>query len=272
SAAADDDAADPGSRSVQLDRVTVPHRLEDVSLTARAGEVVGLAGLQGAGHLSVFEVLWGRAVPTSGDVRLPDGGARPRTTADAVRCRVAFVPSDRKGLGLTLDQTVAENVTCVSWLARRRGGWLLRPGRARTVARRHIAELRIKAEPDDLVGQLSGGNQQKVVFAKWLEAEPDVVLLDDPTRGVDVGVKAEMQQIVRRLAAAGKVVLMCSTDLAELAEVCDRVIVLYRGRVRSELSGDALTEHALLHAVNTGQLAAPTALEPSQGDAGNRAR
>ncbi|SHN41875.1 sugar ABC transporter ATP-binding protein [Cryptosporangium aurantiacum] len=245
-------AGELGDRAVTLDRVTVPHRLDDVSLTARAGEVVGLAGLQGAGHLTVFEVLWGRAAPTSGDVRLPDGRPRPRTTAEAVRRRVAFVPSDRKGLGLTLDQTVTENITCVSWLARRRGGFVLRPGKARAAARRHIAELRIKAEPDDLVSQLSGGNQQKVAFAKWLEAEPDVVLLDDPTRGVDVGVKAEMQQIVRRLAADGKVVLMCSTDLAELAEVCDRVVVLHRGRVRDELAGEQLTEHRLMHAVNAG--------------------
>ena len=99
---------------------------------------------------------------------------------------------------------------------------------------------------------LSGGNQQKAVFGKWLTAEPSLVLLNDPTRGVDVGAKAEMHAIVRRLAAAGKVVLICSTDLAELAAVCDRVLVLQRGRIRGELAGDDLAEHELLRAINEG--------------------
>jgi ribose transport system ATP-binding protein len=247
---AGDSGSAPGKAALRLEGVSIPGRLEDVSLVAKAGEVVGLAGLQGAGHTVLLEVLWGRAVPSAGAVVLPDGGPRARTTAEAVRRRVAFVPSDRKGLGLMLDATVAENITCVSWLARRGGGLLLRPRAAAEIARQHIADLRIRAEPDDLVGALSGGNQQKVVFAKWLQADPDLVLLDDPTRGVDVGVKAEMHQIIRRLAAAGKVVLMCSTDLAELAEVCDRVVVMRRGAVKGSLSGAELTEHTLLRAVN----------------------
>jgi len=102
------------------------------------------------------------------------------------------------------------------------------------------------------VTSLSGGNQQKAVFAKWLTAEPSLVLLNDPTRGVDVGAKAEMHAIVRRLAADGKVVLICSTDLAELTTVCDRVLVMQRGRVRGELSGDELSEQELLREINEG--------------------
>jgi ribose transport system ATP-binding protein len=239
-----------GGAAIELDDITVAGRLEGVSLTARSGEVVGLAGLQGAGHHTVLDLLWGRAVPASGSVRLPDGGGRPQSTAEAVRRRIAFVPGDRKGLGLMLDATVAANITSVGWLARRDGGFLLRPARAAAIARRHIADLRIRATPGDVVGTLSGGNQQKVVFAKWLQAEPAVMLLDDPTRGVDVRAKAEMHQIVRGLAAAGKVVLMCSTDPAELAEVSDRVVVFRRGHVTTDLSGDTLTEHTLLHAIN----------------------
>ena len=104
---------------------------------------------------------------------------------------------------------------------------------------------------------LSGGNQHKAVFAKWLTAEPSLVLLDDPTGGVDVGAKAEMHAIVRRLAADGKVVRICSTDLAELAAVCDRVLVLQRGRIRGELAGDDLTEHELLRAINEGLVPGP---------------
>ena len=250
-AAANRLAAGPaGSDAVSLRNVTVAGRLDDVSLTAHTGEVVGLAGLEGAGHHAVLDLLWGRAVPASGTVHLPDGRGRPQNTAEAVRRRIAFVPGDRKGLGLMLDATVAANITSVAWLARRDGGFLLRRARSTEIARRHIADLRIRAAPDDVVGTLSGGNQQKVVFAKWLQAEPAVILLDDPTRGVDVGAKAEMHQIVRGLAAAGKIVLMCSTDPAELAEVSDRVIVFRRGRVSTELAGDDRSEHVLLHAMN----------------------
>jgi ABC-type sugar transport system ATPase subunit len=246
-----DNAASDGRRVV-LEDVTVAGRLDRAGLTARAGEVVGLAGLQGAGHSTVLDVLWGRAVPTAGRIQLPDGGGRPRTTTEAVRRRIAFVPGDRTGLGLMLGATVAENITGVGWLARRDGGFFLRRSAATRIARRHIAALRIRAEPDDLVGSLSGGNQQKVVFAKWLQADPEVVLLDDPTRGVDVGVKAEMHQIIRGLAAARKIVLICSTDPAELADVCSRVVVFRRGRVSSVLTSEDLTEHTLLHAMNAG--------------------
>jgi ABC-type sugar transport system ATPase subunit len=115
-----------------------------------------------------------------------------------------------------------------------------------------MADLHIRGAPEDPVASQSGGNQQKAVFAKWLMAEPSLVLLDDPTRGVDIGAKTEMHTIVRRLAADGKIVLVCSTDLAELAAICDRVLVLQRGRVRGELAGDDLTEQELLRAINQG--------------------
>jgi ABC-type sugar transport system ATPase subunit len=239
-----------GARDLRVTDLTVPGELESVSLVARAGEVTGLAGLAGAGHTAVLDALCGRLRPTAGSVRLPDGSPRPASMSAAVRHGVALLPSDRKRLGLMLDATVAENVMSVSWLASRQGGPLLRPAAVRSATRDRIAELRIRGEPDQPVGALSGGNQQKVVFAKWLQADPSLVLLDDPTRGVDVGAKAEMHAIIRRLAAEGRVVLICSTDLAELAAVCDRVIVLRRGRVTGEHRAPDLSEHTLLHAIN----------------------
>jgi ABC-type sugar transport system ATPase subunit len=122
-------------------------------------------------------------------------------------------------------------------------------------AERLVHRLRIRADSvHDLVERLSGGNQQKVVFAKWLAAEPDVVLLDDPTRGVDVGAKADMHEIIRELAAAGRMVLISSTDPDDLVELCDRVAVFHRGRLCAELSGDGLTQAALLHAEATGEV------------------
>jgi ribose transport system ATP-binding protein/rhamnose transport system ATP-binding protein len=118
-----------------------------------------------------------------------------------------------------------------------------------------VGRLRIRTDSVNApAGRLSGGNQQKVVFAKWLAAEPDVVLLDDPTRGVDVGAKADMHEIIRELAAAGRVVLISSTDPDELVELCDRVAVFYRGRLCTELAGAELTQPALLHVMATGEV------------------
>jgi ABC-type sugar transport system ATPase subunit len=249
-------AGPPGAeaRRVILEDVRMPGVLETVSLTAEAGEVVGLAGLEGAGHHAVLRLLCGLAKPSGGRVVLPGGHPRPVRMSQAVGYGVAYIPSDRKRLGLMLDASVAFNIVGVSWLAARRGGWWISPRRMAAAAERYIGQLRIRGSAQDPVSSLSGGNQQKVVLAKWLAADPDVVLLDDPTRGVDVGAKAEVHAVVRELAAAGRVVLMCSTDLAELAHVCDRVIVMYRGTIRGELAGDARTEHALLNAINTGTL------------------
>ncbi|MEV5531267.1 sugar ABC transporter ATP-binding protein [Streptomyces prunicolor] len=240
---------------VVLSGVTVPGRLAEVTFTVRAGEVVGVAGLQGAGHLDALAVVCGRTAVSGGRVDV-GGRGLPRSLRDAVRAGVAFVPSDRKRYGLMVDRTVWENTTAVSWLALGRGG--IAPSRSELV--RRTAELterlRLRGGPYDLVARLSGGNQQKVVFAKWLATEPKIVVLDDPTRGVDVGVRAEMHRIVGELAAGGAAVLIASTDLAELTEVCDRVLVFVRGRVTEEVRGERLTEPGLAVAMQRPEVAA----------------
>ncbi|MEU1342331.1 sugar ABC transporter ATP-binding protein [Streptomyces sp. NPDC005827] len=237
-----------GPPPVVLSAVSVPGRLADVTFTVRAGEVVGVAGLQGAGHLDALEVVCGRTAVSAGRVDV-GGRGLPRSLRAAVRAGVAFVPSDRKRYGLMTDRTVWENTTSVSWLALGRGGVL--PPRAELVRRTAdlTERLRLRGGPYDMVARLSGGNQQKVVFAKWLATEPRIVVLDDPTRGVDIGVRAEMHRIVGELAAGGAAVLVASTDLAELTEVCDRVLVFVRGRIAGELFGQGLTERALAVAV-----------------------
>lgn len=244
-------AVGDGPPLVVLSEVSVPERLSDVSFAVRAGEVVGVAGLQGAGHLDALAVVCGRTTISAGRVDV-GGRGLPRSLRGAVRAGVAFVPSDRKRYGLMAERTVWENATSVSWLALGRGGVL--PSRRELVRRTgELTErLRLRGGPYDIVGRLSGGNQQKVVFAKWLATEPRVVVLDDPTRGVDVGVRAEMHVIVGELAAGGAGVLITSTDLAELTEVCDRVLVFVRGRVVGEVGGAGLTEHALAVAVQSG--------------------
>jgi ABC-type sugar transport system ATPase subunit len=245
----------PGGAAVSLTGVTVPGRLRDVSLTAAGGEIVGLAGLQGAGHLAVLDAVCGRARPSSGSVRLP-GGRAPRSARHAVTSGVAFVSGDRKGRGLMLDKPLWENITAVSWLGQGRGGFLPRRSRLVGRSRGHLERLRVRGDVRAGAGHLSGGNQQKIVLAKWLDAAPSVLALDDPTRGVDVGARAELHGIVRGLAAEGKVVLIASSDLAELVELCHRVVVFQHGRVVGSLAGERLTEPGLSLAMNAG-FAAP---------------
>jgi ABC-type sugar transport system ATPase subunit len=203
---------------------------DDVDLDVREGEIVGIAGLQGAGHEELLQVLW----------------ARRRRDGD-----VAFIPSDRKRFGLMLDKPVWENVTAVTALAAPGSRRVLRPAALRAVAQEWVDELRIRCRVDDPAGRLSGGNQQKVVFAKWLATDPRLLLLDDPTRGVDVGAKREMHTLVRRLAGQGRGVLVCSTDLAELVELCDRVLLMRRGRVAREAAPAELSEAGLLAALSS---------------------
>jgi ABC-type sugar transport system ATPase subunit len=201
----------------------------------------------------VFDAIFGRRKLHGGQITLPSGKSAPRTPTGAVRGGAAFVPADRKRLGLMLDKSVAENISTVSGGPLRRRGAILRKRVMSARARHWARELKITMRsPFAAAGHLSGGNQQKVVFAKWLEAAPSLVLLDDPTRGVDVGARLDMHQIIRDIAARKSVVLIASSDLEELAEVCDRVIVFYRGASVGEIPHGSLDEHRLLQAITTG--------------------
>ncbi|HEV7933821.1 MAG TPA: sugar ABC transporter ATP-binding protein [Actinomadura sp.] len=241
----------PGGPSLTLTAVSVPGRLREVSLTAAGGEIVGLAGLQGAGHLAVLDLVCGRARPGAGTVRLP-GGVVPRSQRQAVAAGVAYISGDRKGRGLMLEKSLWENTTAVSWLGQGRGGVMPRRRVLVGRTRAHLDRLRVKGDAHRPVGDLSGGNQQKVLFAKWLDADPAVVVLDDPTRGVDVGARTEMHRLIRGLARDGRIVVVSSTDLAELVDLCDRVVVFQRGRIVGTVEGDRLSEHELSLAMNAG--------------------
>ena len=246
-----------GDREVAraIERTPPRHRppaivVEDPAFAVAEGEIVGLAGLQGAGHLEVLAALSGR-VPSPSRIHI-GGRPAPRSVRAAVRAGIAFVPSDRKRYGLMLDKPLWQNTSAVTWLALGRGGRWLHRGTHVSAARALSARLRIRGAPDDPVSSLSGGNQQKVVVAKWLSSDPSVLLLDDPTRGVDVGARAEMHAVIVELAASGKPVLLASTDLAELCELCDRVLVFQRGRVVARLTRSELSEQALSVAMNAG--------------------
>jgi ABC-type sugar transport system ATPase subunit len=238
-----------------------PKRLAIDMLEIHPGAVVGVAGLVGAGVEELFEVLFGLAKPVSGRITLPTGVLLPSTPAAAVKAGIAFSPADRKQYGLMLRQSIAENVVSVRALTLGRDGFVLSKGRLMEAAAERCRQLGIVGgSVRQPVGNLSGGNQQKVVFAKWMEASPSLLILDDPTRGIDVSAKREMHQIMRQLAQSGRVVLFSSSDPGEIASVADHAIVFVDGALACELSGDELTEHGLVAAMNT---SAPAMLRPA---------
>jgi len=231
--------------------------LKHVDLTARAGEVVGLAGLEGSGVSALLSILFGTQKASGGDVVFPDARGLPRNPTDAARRGVCLVPADRRRNGLMLEKSILFNISQVVVGARKGGSWLFRNGPAYARAQRQIDNLRIKARsPWSLANQLSGGNQQKVVIGKWLEIGPKVFLLDDPTRGVDIGAKREIYGLIRKMSAGGGIVLFSSTELPELIGLCDRIVVFYQGRLAGELKGADIENRKLLHLINTGEVPA----------------
>jgi len=247
----------PGSEAVGLrvDGLSAGDELLDVSFTARSGEVVGLAGLDGSGVATLLGVLFGTRAATAGTVTYPDGGGLPASPTRAASRGISLVPADRRNQGLMLDRSVVRNITLVSVGAIDTGSPWVSVGSMLEATRRQVERLRIKvADVQAEVGSLSGGNQQKVVLGRWLEAEPRLLLLDDPTRGVDIGAKHEIYLLIRRLAEEGRVVLFRSTELPELVGLADRILVFYRGRLALDLDGGSVDDHQVLHAVNTGAL------------------
>jgi ribose transport system ATP-binding protein len=263
--------ADYESPALRLQNVTVPGQVEDVSLAVAPGEVVGLAGLEGSGVSAVLESVFGMERPAAGTITLPDGQPAPHSIRESVRAGIAMVPADRRHDGLMLSADLLTNIAQVTAGTLGRFGFFLRQGQMKERANARVKGLDIVAgSVYSTANELSGGNQQKVVIAKWLEADPRVVLLNDPTRGVDVGAKEEIYEIVRGLAAEKRIVLFTSTELPEYVHLCDRVVVFYRGRVCGELTRGNISTHILLEAINTGDIEAaggePTAGPPEPGN------
>jgi ribose transport system ATP-binding protein len=223
-------------------------RLRDITFTIGKGEVVGLGGLDGQGQRELLLALFGVLRATTGSIAI-DGAEVAIDSPAAARASgvgMSLIPEDRKTEGLMLPMTVRENLSFAT-LDRISTAGVIDRVREQDLIDEMVKLLAIKtAGIDAPVGALSGGNQQKVVIAKWLMRRPRIILLNDPTRGIDVGTKQEIYQLLRRLADDGAAILFYSTDYDELIGCCDRVLVLYDGRIVSELSGDAMTEHALV--------------------------
>jgi rhamnose transport system ATP-binding protein len=246
------DASGLASAPVALDVRDLTRRpcFNGITFNVRAGEIVGLFGLIGSGRTEVLETLFGLHTPDSGAIQIYGQGLAPRSPVDAVRAGMVLVPEARHSQGLLFNLDLRHNLQ-VSRAEASKRRWIP-DGRERTEARQWMDEWRVKAEsPDSLPDSLSGGNQQKVLIAKWVATSPRVLLLDEPTRGVDVGAKAEIHRTIQSLASAGLACVVVSSDLPEVLSLADRILVMREGRLQGELPGAGATEEAVMHLATT---------------------
>jgi rhamnose transport system ATP-binding protein len=222
----------------------------NVSFELRRGEIVGLAGFVGAGRTEVARSIFGIDRLDSGRLWIEGRGFRPRSPRAALRRGLAYLPEDRLQQGLVQPMSIAVNAS-MAVLPRLTPAGLLQPWRERSLARRFMDRLRIRAtSPAQVVRSLSGGNQQKVVLSKWLAAEPRILILDEPTHGVDVGTKADVHRAISQLAGQGLTILMISSELPEILGMSDRVLVMREGRLAAEIPREAATEERIIHAAS----------------------
>jgi rhamnose transport system ATP-binding protein len=243
-----------GDPVLKVHRLTREGVFFDISFDVRAGEIVALAGLVGAGRSEVARAIFGIDKPDAGHVEVDGTRLPPARPLAAMRAGIGFVPEDRRQQGLVMDLSIARNATMTRTGSLTRVG-LVRGAAETRLAREWATRLRLKFHRlDDPAGFLSGGNQQKVVLAKWLATEPKVLILDEPTRGIDVGTKAEVHRLMSELAGRGLAVLMISSELPEVLGMADRVLVMHEGRLTGELTREEADEERVIRAA-TGQMA-----------------
>ncbi len=238
----------PGDVALEVRALRTPANPQhEVSFSVSAGEIVGIAGLVGAGRTELVETIFGVTPALGGSIRLGGVEMVPQSPLDAIAAGLALVPEDRKQQGIVLGMSVRENVSLASLRRDQRHGFLNRPREAQLSAQM-IADLRIKTPHDGQAAQfLSGGNQQKVVLGKWLALEPRVLLLDEPTRGIDVGAKQEIYRLMEELAGRGVAIIFVSSEMEEILGMSDRALVMHEGRIAGELQRAELSEESVLH-------------------------
>jgi ribose transport system ATP-binding protein len=238
-----------GEPALEVEGLKTPaHPRHPVSFTVRAGEIVGLAGLVGAGRTELLTTLFGVTPAVGGSIRVAGRYVTPQSPIDAIRAGVALVPEDRKQQGLVLEMAVRQNMSLPSLGRTRRAIGFLNRRAERSISAEMTQALNVKTPTDLQVVQfLSGGNQQKVVIGKWLAMKPRVLLLDEPTRGVDVGAKQEIYRLMEKLAATGVAILFVSSEMEEVIGMSDRTLVMHEGRLTGELSRAELSEEGIMH-------------------------
>jgi rhamnose transport system ATP-binding protein len=220
--------------------------IRDVTLTVRRGEILGLAGLVGSGRTELAETLFGLTPADGGEILIAGSAARIASPSDAIRLRIGYLPEDRRQHGVVLEMPVAANASLANLKAVSRHG-MIDDTAERTLARRYVDRLRIKTHSLYAeTGSLSGGNQQKVALARWLAIEPAVLILDEPTQGVDIGSKSEIHEMMVDLAAQGLAIVMISSELPEILGMSDRIAVMHGGRMTGILARADATQEKIL--------------------------
>lgn len=248
--------AETGTEALRVEHLNSAGVLRDVSFHANHGEILGFAGLVGAGRTETFRAVFGADPYDSGDIYVNGEKVAIKSPKAGIRCGMAFLTEDRKGQGLVLSQSVRTNLI-LSNMRRCTKGLFFDEKQIDQLAEENISDLKIKTPTaDEVVGQLSGGNQQKVVIGKWINTNADIYIFDEPTRGIDVGAKVEVYNIMNRLVRAGKCVIMISSELPEIIGMSDRVIVMREGKVMGELSRktDVLNQEIIMKAAWGGEI------------------
>jgi ABC-type sugar transport system ATPase subunit len=242
-----------GEEVLRVEGLTAAGKFSDITFSVHRGEIVGLAGLVGAGRTELVETLFGAGEAESGEVYLEGQAVTIKTPLDAIRYRLALVADDRKAKGLVLGGSVRFNIALAASGKLARYGLFLDTAREKKVAEDLVRELHLKTpNVEQQVMYLSGGGQQKVVLAKWLSADSKVFILDEPTRGIDVGSKAEIYELIRRLADRGVAILLVSSELEEILHLSDRILVMHRGRITGELSYEEATDERIMRLATGG--------------------
>ncbi len=235
-----------GDVMLEVKHLNAGHLVQDVSFYARRGEVLGFSGLVGAGRTETMRALFGVEKLEDGQIFLNGEKTELKSAAQAVKMRVGLVPEDRKNQGVLLDQSIRINTTMTSLRKVSKAG-IIHHKKDSIYAREILKKLATKyASLEDQVSSLSGGNQQKVALAKWMAADCECIILDEPTRGVDVGAKAEIYSVINELAEAGIAIIMISSEMEEIINMCDRVMIMRQGRIVGELDKNELTEGNLI--------------------------
>ncbi|MDG1363601.1 MAG: sugar ABC transporter ATP-binding protein, partial [Akkermansiaceae bacterium] len=233
---------------------SVEHRKNELDFEVRAGEIVGVAGLVGAGRSEMLAALFGARPALGGDVLVAGKGGLPRSPRESLRRGLALVPEDRKGQGLILDMAVKENISLAS-LRRDSKGPFLDARKEEELVAEMTSALSVKTPGSwQLARFLSGGNQQKIVLAKWLALKPKVLLLDEPTRGIDIGAKEEIYLLMEKFAREGMAVLFVSSEMEEIMGMADRTLVMHEGRIRGELAREDFSEEAIMELATGGNI------------------
>lgn len=236
-----------GEVLLEVENLCSKNCFENISLKVRRGEILGIAGLMGAGRSETAETLFGIRKKTKGTVKICGTEREIRHPKDAIRAGVALVTENRKRTGLNLKSTVKKDMSILTLDQYCKWGQFLIPSKEKKAVMEQIHKLKIKTPSiDQKIKNLSGGNQQKVILARWLLKNPDILILDEPTRGIDVGAKYEIYTMIQDIAAAGKAVIMISSEMPEIIGVCDRVVVMHEGKITGCLEKNEMTQEKIM--------------------------